>query len=611
MALSLFEKAKYELKENGLDAYYFNLSNEHLYEFTKLSNNYLIELTGFTGDTGSLLVTRGKSYLFVDGRFTIQVKKEVKNSKIKIVEVRTLKEKITQFKAIMKKGSVIGFNPKVESIKNVLEIGEELGKCEIKFLPKEKFLQTELIESKKYAFKLTSAPLFVLNKKYVSETPKTKIKNLKSNLKDSANSIYITSSLEEIAYITNLRYALCDISDYNVLFDAFMIVDDKKTILYVKDYLDERSEKYLYLNGIIVKQYSDFYSDLGNYVGRDFYLDKRLNNYFIYTLLRICDDKHFINSPLEVPMSQKGKAEIAGLEKANLYDGIAMVKVLYALKEHFTVRKNKKIKFDTEYDIKQFVDKTRREVSGKNYLCNSFETIVAYRDNSAICHYVPKKDASKKVKSDSLLLIDSGGNYIFGTTDITRTISLYKSKKQIPEVVKKHYTLVLNSLFSLYMQKFPYGTKGSEIDIIARQNLYNEYLDFNHGTGHGIGFISNVHEGPNTISPSAANKNNNTLEVGQVTSNEPGLYFEKKYGIRLENDMLTVLEKETNLYGDFLGFRFLTLCPFDIDLIDRKYLDDKIIVHLNEYNKMVYNKLHNHLNSEEEKWLKSVTREVK
>ena len=259
----------------------------------------------------------------------------------------------------------------------------------------------------------------------------------------------------------------------------------------------------------------------------------------------------------------------------------------------------------SEYEIKNIVDNYRKSIGKHSYLSPSFDTIVAYKENSAICHYMPDKTKSKIVKPSSLLLIDSGGNYIGGTTDITRTISLYKNK--VPSEIKKHYTLVLNSLMKLAFQKFPYGLTGTELDIIARQNLYNEYLDFNHGTGHGIGYISNVHEGPNRIGPGFIKEASlNVIEAGQVTSDEPGLYFENKYGIRLENDLLVLPDKE-NEYADFLRFETLTLCPFDRDLIDEKLLDKSIIKYLNEYNALVYRKLSKKMSDEEKKKLKKDT----
>ena len=350
-----------------------------------------------------------------------------------------------------------------------------------------------------------------------------------------------------------------------------------------------------------------FYSDL-KLISRNHltYLDAKINNFYIYKNI-IKTNLRLIDSPIEIDMSIKNDIQIRNLDKCNIIDGISMVKTIYQIKKYI-LEKNKQ--FKTEYDIKRFVDVTREKIGKSKFLSPSFETIVAYKENSAICHYTPKKEKCKKISNNSVLLIDSGGNYLYGTTDITRTISLYKNKNEIPNSIIKNYSLVLNSLLNLSTLKFHSGLTGSEIDIIARNKLYSNYIDFNHGTGHGIGYISNVHEGPNRIGP-GINKNysKNELLPYQLSSNEPGIYLEGKYGIRLENDILTVPVKE-NSYGLFLGFKTLTLCPFDIDLIDKKYLDNNSIIFLNAYNKKVYNKLSKYLTKEEKKWLKNVTREV-
>ena len=307
-----------------------------------------------------------------------------------------------------------------------------------------------------------------------------------------------------------------------------MIITNNKSYLYIKDYLTDKDIKYLNNNNIFVLNIKKFYTDLTKYIhNKHVYLDDRINNYYIYKLLR---KVNFIQSPLLIKKSIKNKIEIKNLRKCNVIDGIAMTIVLYNIKE-------KKL-FKNEYEIKKFIDDTRRKVGKKSFLSPSFDTIVAFKENSAICHYVPNKGNSKKIVKNGILLIDSGGNYLYGTTDITRTISLYNS--EVPRIIKKHYTLVLKSLIDLSMLIYKFGLTGYEIDIIARKNLYNNFLDFNHGTGHGIGYISNVHDGPNRIGPFINNNfNNNVMFENQLSSNEPGLYFEGKYGIRLENDILT------------------------------------------------------------------------
>ena len=584
------------------DSYYLPLSNENLYEFTKLKQNFLIDLSGFSGDTGSIFLYKNKAYLFVDGRFTIQAKKEIKDKRIKVVEINKSNEIIDFIISKLNKNKSIVINPKLFSIYYINNLINKIKKFNISLVFDNNFLIKEFNSIKSNCFSLSSAPLFSLDNKYVGETPKSKIKYIINKISDDNNIsktvIYITSNLEEIAYITNLRFKFCDLPNESILFDSFMIITNNKSYLYIKDYLTDKDIKYLNDNNIFVLSIKNFYIDLKKYIhNKHVYLDDRINNYYIYKLLR---KVNFIQSPLLIKKSIKNKIEIKNLRKCNVIDGIAMTIALYNIKE-------KKI-FKNEYEIKEFIDDTRRKVGKKFFLSPSFDTIVAFKENSAICHYVPNKGNSKKIVKNGILLIDSGGNYLYGTTDITRTISLYNS--EVPRIIKKHYTLVLKSLIDLSMLIYKFGLTGYEIDIIARKNLYNNFLDFNHGTGHGIGYISNVHDGPNRIGPFINNNfNNNVLFENQLSSNEPGLYFEGKYGIRLENDILTKHIK-SNEYGDFMGFETLTLCPFDKDLIDKNYLNKEEIMYLNKYHKLVYKKINKYLNFDQKKWLKKITLEV-
>lgn len=617
------------LKKSKIDAYYLSISNENLYEFTSLDRDIVYKLTGFTGDTGSMLILQGKAVLYVDGRFTIQAKKEVSDKRIKIVEVNRDKKKFENIVDLLKHKGTLAFNPKIESAKKFLKLikdnqdfkivsqNAELEKLYNDILNDglENGVGADIDESrhlghKNHKLKTFDDNYFILDSRYVSKTPKQKISNLMKDVKKLGYKFYLTSSLEEIAYLTNLRKWQEFYDDDKVVADAFMIVGESKSKLYLKQKVDKKLERVFSNYNILLDDYSQFYKELKRFITHDksykketiskdtICFDPSLNNYYIYKIL---GDKNFITSPLIVPMSIKEDKEIVGLKKCNVTDGVAITKAIYDIKSR--ILSGEKL---NEYDAKLIVDSYRREVGKNEYISPSFNTIVAYKENSAICHYSPTKEKSKVIKDNSLLLIDSGGNYLSGTTDITRTISLYKGI--VPKDVKKHFTLVLNSMMKLAIQRFPYGLTGTELDIVSRQNLYNEYLDFNHGTGHGIGYVSNVHEGPNRIGPGLDKQSSlNVLEIGQVCSDEPGVYFEGKYGIRIENDLLTSYDKITD-FGDFLRFEMLTLCPFDRDLIDRDLLDKDIIPALNKYNELVYAKLSKRLNEKEKTMLRYDTK---
>lgn len=590
------------LKLKKWDAYYLSIANENLYEFTPEEKNYVKLLTDFSGDTASLMLCKDKAYLYVDGRFVIEAKKEVKDKRIKIVEANRDSNQIEHILKTLKSSSKLYFASKFQSIKKVLKIKTELDKKDIKFINTSYLPFPNNIDNKSSdSPESDSASLYIIDKRYVSDNPRQKIKKLFKAFSDKKCQYYITSSLEEIAYLTNLRRTVKEKDANKVLSDAFMIVGIERSYIYTDDLVDNRILKYLQQFGIILKRCNDFYDDLTKYKNKKYVLDPRFNNYYIYTKLVINKMVNFCDSPLQMLMSIKGKKEIDGLKRCNILDGVAITKALYKIKK--IVKNGLTI---SEYDAKMIVDNSRLTIGKSNYIAPSFETIAAYKENAAICHYTPDKASSKVMKPNSVLLIDSGGNYLFGTTDITRTISLYKGK--VPKTIKKHYTLVLNSMISLAMQKFPYGITGTELDIVARGNLYNEYLDFGHATGHGIGYISNVHEGPNRIGAGfIKNSETNVIQISQIVSDEPGLYFENKYGIRLENDLLTVHSRE-NEYGSFIGFEHLTLCPFDRDLIEEKYLDRRIIKSLNDYNALVYKKISAELDEDEKRQLKKDTR---
>ena len=609
------------LKRQKIDAYYLSISNDHLYEFTSLDKDAVYKLTGFTGDTGSILILKDAIVLYVDGRFTTQAKTEVKDKDIKIVEVNREKKKFLDIVERLNYKGTFAFNYKIESANKFTKLISSYP--DIKFVNQSKELEkiyNEIISDnvaidnnivdklscnqKKFNLKIFDENYFILDSRYVTETSKKKISYLLSCVFENGYKYYLTSSLEEIAYLTNLRQFPKSSFDDKILADAFLLVGKKKSNLYLKHTVGKSIRNHLTKNNIVVYGYDEFYKHFSKKkktIVKDFSeicFDPSLNNYYLCNIL---GKKSFITSPLKVKISIKGNKEIIGFRKCNVTDGIAITKAIYDIKER--VSNGESI---NEFDAKCIVDDYRREIGKGNYLTQSFDTIVAYKENSAICHYTPTRDKNKRLKSNSLLLIDSGGQYLSGTTDITRTISLYKNT--IPKAIKWHYTLVLNSMMKLASVKFPYGLTGTELDIVARQNLYSEHIDFNHGTGHGIGYISNVHEGPNRIGPGFDNSiDTNVLEIGQVCSDEPGVYFEGKYGIRIENDLLTIYDKNT-VYGDFLKFETLTLCPFDRDLIDEKYLDRDIIPTLNKYNELVYKKISKKLNAKEKKLLKYDTK---
>ena len=653
-----------KLIDNPNFCYLTKISNEHLNEYVDMLDNIIEPLTGFSGDTAYLYIDRLGMCLFVDGRFTIQAKKETKN--IDIILINDIHDILDYINDRMIKLYDDNAKNAIKYIKKDYDYYYKLTNNEVKLYIDDRYFSYAFVKKLSYNLDYQFSDIGIdesiadevleYNKnKYLDHyksqsSRKLFIFNNDNNLIKFINNallisyddmhdvpnIFITSNLEEIADVTNLRLRPSSIND-SLLFKAFLVVVDSKYYLYTDyDFESKNINKYL-----IKKAYADFYDDLKNmaevfhiksvykekeakdikYREVNVLIDLKANNLKIVNILKSIDEfycgiyingydiedieeyddsyTNYLSDELNNKMTIKSKLEISSIKHINEIDAIAMIKFIYALK-HFDFDKYNL----TEYSLKKVLDIMRSKLDG--FLSTSFDTIVAFKENSAICHYSPKETESKIIKNNSILLVDSGANYLGGTTDITRAVSLYKDKNKIPKDIKHYYTLVLKSLLTLSNQKFPIGYNGFQLDIIARQFLYNECLNYGHGTGHGIGHDTNVHFGANTFSTRVKHDETNVLKVNQVQSCEPGIYFENKYGIRLENDTYTKSIKGT----DYLAFDTLTLCPFDNDLIDYDELDKVDIERLNTYNKKVYDVMKKYFKADILQWLEKATRKV-
>ena len=653
-----------KLIDNPNFCYLTKISNEHLNEYVDMLDNIIEPLTGFSGDTAYLYIDRLGMCLFVDGRFTIQAKKETKN--IDIILINDIHDIFDYINDRMIKLYDDNAKNAIKYIKKDYDYYYKLTNNEVKLYIDDRYFSYAFVKKLSYNLDYQFSDIGIdesiadevleynknkyldhyksqsSRKLFVFNNDNNLIKFINNALLISYDDMhdvpntFITSNLEEIADITNLRLRPSSIND-SLLFKAFLVVVDSKYYLYTDyDFESKNINKYL-----IKKAYADFYDDLKNmaevfhiksvykekeakdikYREVNVLIDLKANNLKIVNILKSIDEfycgiyingydiedieeyddsyTNYLSDELNNKMTIKSKLEISSIKHINEIDAIAMIKFIYALK-HFDFDK-----YDlTEYSLKKVLDIMRSKLDG--FLSTSFDTIVAFKENSAICHYSPKETESKIIKNNSILLVDSGANYLGGTTDITRVVSLYKDKNKIPKDIKHYYTLVLKSLLTLSNQKFPIGYNGFQLDIIARQFLYNECLNYGHGTGHGIGHDTNVHFGANTFSTRVKYDETNVLKVNQVQSCEPGIYFENKYGIRLENNTYTKSIKGT----DYLAFDTLTLCPFDNDLIDYDELDKVDIERLNTYNKKVYDVMKKYFKADILQWLEKATRKV-
>lgn len=446
-------------------------------------------------------------------------------------------------------------------------------------------------------------PLFRLLPEYSGEETRSKLTRILESMDSLGADSHIITSLDDIAWILNLRGD--DIKNCPVFF-AYLVVVNKECHLYanISDANENSIKKYLEEQGIHLHNYDDFYENGINSVNictkKGLLCNKSRTNF--WTLSKIDARINIIDEtePSTLFKCIKNETEIENLRKANVKDGASVVRFERWLWEALENGEDL-----TELSIENKLYEIRKE--NENIIGPSFDTICAYGEHGAIIHYESSEESDVLVKKGSFLMIDSGAHYLEGTTDVTRTYAI----GEVSEKLKHDYTLVLRGMLKLLNHKFLYGARGSNLDIVVREEFWKEGLDFKHGTGHGIGYLLNVHEGPNRIGWKIGKENNPgvVFEAGMVTSDEPGLYIEGSHGIRIETDILC-RELYTNEYGRFMGFEALTYVPIDRKAILLDEMSKEEIGYLNDYHKLVYKKLSPVLEGADLEYLRKVTEEI-
>lgn len=575
---------KTKMKESGIDVYYFNTSDYHLSEYVPEYFKTIAYFSGFSGSMATLLVTLDDTYIFIDGRYHSQADRECLPNGIKVVKLGTIGA-LDPVEFIVKnyKDKTIGLDGKRTSI----AFAKKLLKHRIKI--KSLDIYSELIENRA---SLSSDPIYELDEQYTGLSRKRKLELIKYCLNDKT---HIINNLESIAYLLNLRGN--DIA-YTPVFLAYLVIKDKEIYLFsnLSRFSPELLDK-LYEDEVIIRPYESYYSFLETISKKKILLDENKVNYESY--LRIYRNNRLYNmrSVVEEMKAIKNPVEQRNFKLAHIYDAVAVLRFMMWLD---SVDK----RTITEYDAKRKIDSLRLEYRAKDL---SFSSIVAYNENAALMHYAPTESKCARLNNKGILLFDTGGQYNEGTTDITRTVAL----GEVDDKVKMYFTLVLKSMFNLSELKFLRGLSGRQIDIVARKDLWELGVDYRCGTGHGVGYNLAVHEGPPNIRYGTTENQTEEAPIkpGMIFSDEPGVYFENEFGIRCEN-LLLCEKAESNEYGEFLRFNTLTLVPFDLNLIDKNYLDEKTINVLNNYHQRVYDTLLPYLNEEEADYLRKITRKI-
>ena len=589
------------MKELGIDAYLVPTADFHESEYVGEFFKCRHFLTGFNGTAGTAVITMDKAGLWTDGRYFVQAEEQLSGSEIKLYrmgepEFPTLDEFLEEELPV---DGCLGFDGRVVNselgygLQNLLQEKNVTINCS-------KDLVGEIWTSRPA---MSCEPIWSLDVKYAGKSTVEKLSDLRDAMKKNKAQIHLMTALDEIAWLFNLRGN--DIVN-NPVFLSYALITQDEAYLYVQKEAIKEDTKMgkevcaaLAEAKVQVKEYAEFLQDVAALKNEKILLERKKASFAVCESIdascRIIDEMN----PCATMKAVKNATEIENMRKAHLKDGIAVTKFMYWLKHTIGTCDM------TEMTAAHKIEELRAEQG--NYIEPSFVTIAAYKENAAMCHYHPSDEVCKRLKPEGLLLVDSGGQYLEGTTDITRTYAL----GPLTEKEKEYYTIVAAAMLKVSTMKFLHGCRGINLDYTIREAFWKRGLDFAHGTGHGVGYLSNVHERPNGLRWKVVPERQDSavIEPGMICSDEPGLYFAGDFGTRTENLILCV-EDEKNEYGQFLKFEFLTKAPIDLEALDTRFMDDADIERLNTYHKDVYETISPYMNDEEKEWLKHVTREI-
>jgi Xaa-Pro aminopeptidase len=585
------------MKENKMDAYIIPSFDAHQSEYVADYWKSRQWISGFTGSAGTVVITLDDAGLWTDGRYYIQAEKQLEGSEIKLFKaaepgvpsyVEWLRESVVE-------GSNVGFDGNVFSIDMVRDMHKVFNSKHNEFNNKkislkiDKDLINELWEDRA---SMPKGSIFVHEVKYAGKSRVEKLNLVREEMKNKGANNYLLTSLDDIAWLLNIRGN--DVANNPVVI-ANVIVAQYKCYLFVdSSKVPEEVKSELVANGVEIKEYNEIKNFLQGLTSKDsIIIDTNKTNICLYNSINNDTSKIELPNITTNLKAIKNEVEIENLKCCEIMDGVAMVKFIKWLKT--SVDKEE----ITEISAADKLEGYRKQI--ELFAGLSFDTIAGYKDHAAMMHYKASEETQYTLKNEGFFLVDSGGQYYNGTTDTTRTIVLGK----LTEEEKRDYTLVLKSNIALSTAKFLDGSTGGNLDVLARQPIWQYGLDYKCGTGHGVGFFLNVHEGPQSF---RAN-NNVKIEKGMVITNEPGIYKEGKHGIRIENMML-VVEDETTDFGKFMKFEAITYCPIDLAAIDEQMLTSSEKQWLNDYHKDVYIKLAPYLNEEERIWFQKETASI-
>jgi Xaa-Pro aminopeptidase len=579
-----------QMKADGVDAYVIPSADPHMSEY--LPNHYkcISFATGFNGSVSTVVITQDFAGLWADFRYFEQAEEQLKGSGYQLVKLKAqhTPEYITWLGETLPKSAVVAFDEKLVSISLGELFYKQLAYNNIQFQHKD-YLQP--IWENRPA--LPSEPAYLLADEFTGETTTDKLTKVRKVMKQHHAKYHLISSLDDIAWVFNLRGK--DVN-YNPVVLSFALISENQATLYIQnDKLTTEDKTTLTASGVELLSYDAIGEDLRALPAESTILiDPRRNCLALYKLTPQSVKISKETNPSTNLKTVKNNTEIAHTRIAMRKDGVAITRFLKWVKEN--VGKVKMTELSAAAQLRNF------RAAQEGFIGESFNTIAAYKAHGALPHYAANVDSDVEIKPEGLFLVDSGGQYFYGTTDITRVIPL----GNITEEERTDYTLVLKGMIEGCKTRFPKGTCGYQIDAITRRPLWDYAINYGHGTGHGVGYLLNVHEGPQVFNASATPV---SIELGMITSIEPGVYRPGKHGIRIENLVLTI-EDEINQFNEFYQFESLTLAPIDTTIVKIELLEEAHINWLNRYHKQVFETLSPYLSNDEATFLKEMTKEI-
>ena len=575
---------------NYIKAFIIPSTDPHLSEYVAphwMSREWI---SGFTGSAGTVVVLMNEAGLWTDSRYFLQAAKELEGSGITLYkEMLPETPSITKYLSQkLKPGESVSIDGKMFSVQQVEQMKEELAAYS---------LQVDLFgDPLKRIWKdrpsIHNSPAFVYDSEYAGKSCEEKVAAIRAELTKKGAYALFLSALDEIAWTLNLRGN--DVHCNPVVVSYLLITQDDVIYFISPEKVTKEVNEYLKEQHVKLKNYDEVETYLNTFTGRNILIDPKKTNFAIYSAINPKCNIIRGESPVALLKAIRDEQEIAGIHAAMQRDGVALVKFLKWLEE--AVPSGKETELSVDRKLHEF------RAAQPLYMGESFDTIAGYKEHGAIVHYSATPESDVPLQPKGFLLLDSGAQYLDGTTDITRTIAL----GELTEEEKTDYTLILKGHIALAMAKFPVGTRGAQLDVLARMPIWKYGMNFLHGTGHGVGHFLSVHEGPQSI---RMNENPVVLQPGMVTSNEPGVYKAGSHGIRTENLTLVCKDKE-GMFGDYLKFETITLCPICKKGIVKEMLTNEEIEWLNNYHQIVYEKLSPNLNEEEKVWLQEATASI-